>query len=131
MGDETAYAFANAGYEGSDPLGDLRHDMLEAEPEDMRFHEMAERVRYLKRTEEGVSEMCEVFDEIRQEGVQEGIDIGRSEGIDIGRSEQVLASARSLMESLSVGVTRALELLGVSEQERPHYQELLEAGAAE
>jgi hypothetical protein len=123
--------YANAGYEGVGPLGDLMHDLLEADPGRMRFPEMAERVRFLKRTEEGVSEMCEIFDEIRREGVQEGlkegIDIGRSEG----RSEQVLASARSLMEGLSVGVNRALELLGVSEQERPHYQELLEAGVAE
>ena len=71
------------------------------------------------------------FVEGRKEGIALGREEGRDEGREEGREEQVVESAQSLMRGLDIGVARALELLGVSEQERPHYQELLEAGTAE
>ena len=51
--------------------------------------ELAERVMYLKRNEKGVEEMCLIAEEIRKEGVEMGIGIGRKEGIGIGRKEGI------------------------------------------
>ena len=48
----------------------LMRDFCESDPDVMTNVLLAERVRYLKRTPKGVVQMCEVFDEIRQEGIE-------------------------------------------------------------
>ena len=54
----------------------------------MHYRELRDRVSYFKETKEGITDMENEFDRIlrkvRQESLDEGIDIGRNEGIDIG-----------------------------------------------
>lgn len=58
--------------------------------------------------------MCEIFDEIRQEGEKRGIE----QGIEQGEERALLASARRVMEQLSFSAQQALDFLGVGEPQR-------------
>lgn len=57
----------------------------------MNFELLAERTRYLKENPEGVSEMCKVMEDLRNESLQEGI----KEGI---KEEAVNATKRMLKD---------------------------------
>ena len=110
LGDGTHLLYANGAYRGDDELGMLMHDFCESDPDRMRNSLMAERVRYYKRTPKGVTHMCEIFDEIRQEGIEQGIEQGEEKAL--------LKSARSLMEKLSLTAQQALDILDVREPQR-------------
>ena len=95
----------------------LMRDFCESDPDVMTNELLAERVRYLKRTPKGVVQMCEVFDEIRQEGVQEGI--------EQGDERRLIDDLHSLMERLSLTAQEALDALNVPEAKRSHYLTIL------
>ena len=97
LDDGTHVLFANARYNGSGRLGALMHDFLCADPDDMTTPALAERVRFLKKDDEGVKDMCKIFDEIREEGVREGLEEGREEGRAEGR-------VRTLFELVGKGL---------------------------
>ena len=48
-------------------LGRLMHDFYCTDAKDMCYKELAERVRDFKETEKGVDDMCEIWDEVRNE----------------------------------------------------------------
>ncbi len=53
----------------------------------MVYNELAERVGYFKNDEEGLRTMSRVTEQLRNEGLEEGIKVGRSEGLKAGRKE--------------------------------------------
>ena len=55
--------YINGSYEADTPLGRLVHDFFCTDPKDMYYKELAERVRYYKETEEGVTAMCKSMEE--------------------------------------------------------------------
>ena len=61
--------------------------------------------------------MCEVFDEIRQEGIEQGI--------EQGEERRLIDDLRSLMERLSLTAHEAFDLLNVPEAKRPQYLAML------
>lgn len=63
--------YVNGTYRGEDDLGKLMHDFNCTDPEDMKFHLMAERTRYLKQNPEGVSMMCKAMEDMRKEAARE------------------------------------------------------------
>ena len=72
--------YVNAGYEDdTTPLGRLMHDFRCKDVSEMYYKELAERVRYLKETREGVNDMCKIMEDLRAEGRAEGIAVGRAE----------------------------------------------------
>ena len=50
-------------------MGRLMHDFYCTDAKDMCYKELAERVRDFKETEKGVDSMCEIWDEVRNEGI--------------------------------------------------------------
>ncbi|MBD5424495.1 MAG: hypothetical protein HDR44_05195 [Allobaculum sp.] len=64
--------YVNGEFRDDSPIGKLMHDFNCADPDEMYFSLMAERTRYLKESEEGINQMCEIFEEIREEGRIEG-----------------------------------------------------------
>lgn len=64
---EVIYVNANCQDEQT-ALGRLMHDMFCENPEDMYYQELAERSRYLKNNEHGVSKMCEAMEKLMEEG---------------------------------------------------------------
>ena len=56
------------------------HDFRCSDPDKMHYGEMADRVRYLKESSEGVSQMCKIMEDMRDEARAEGRAEGVSEG---------------------------------------------------
>ncbi len=117
LGDGTAVLYVNGAYEADDELGRLVHDFRQSDPDAMLDPLVSERVRYLKRTPEGVRQMCEVFEEIRREGIEEG---ERQ-----GSERRLLENLRSLMANLQVPAQEAMRLLSVPEDQRARYMAML------
>ena len=49
-------------------LGRLMSDVYCVDAKDMNYKELADKVRFFKETEEGVKKMCEIWDDVRNEG---------------------------------------------------------------
>ena len=66
--------YVDASKQNSDTeLGRLMHDLNCCNAVEMYDEILAERVHWLKETERGVEDMCGDMDEIRDEGIEEGI----------------------------------------------------------
>ena len=52
----TAYSYVNASYESDDPIGELMHDFLCSDPDEMKTGILAD--RYLKTDPKEVETMC-------------------------------------------------------------------------
>jgi hypothetical protein len=107
----------NGEYRGDDPIGRLMSDFCQSDPSKMYDKSLAERVRYYKEDPEGVSQMCEIFDQVRNEGVAQGVKQGMAQGM--------AQAIRGLMDSQSVRIETAMDMLGVPASERDKYERLL------
>lgn len=81
FGDESHIIYVNSKIQDDSELGKLMHDFWCTDADDMNYGVLADRVRYFKETEKGVSDMCEIMEEIRQEGIDFGIEQGTERGI--------------------------------------------------
>ncbi|MDE7432420.1 MAG: Rpn family recombination-promoting nuclease/putative transposase [Lachnospiraceae bacterium] len=63
--------YVNGEYRGDSDLGKLMHDFNCTRADDMNFELMAERTRYLKENPEGVSKMCKIMEDMRNETLKE------------------------------------------------------------
>ena len=73
--------YVNGEYRGNSDIGKLMYDFNCTKAEDMNFEWMADRTRYLKEDPKGVSEMCKVMEDMRNESLKEGIKEGIKEGM--------------------------------------------------
>jgi len=81
------------------PLGRLMHDFRCTKPEDMHYKELADRVRYLKESPEGVSNMCKAMEEMRNEAEARG----EAKGKVVGKIEgKIEVAMEMLKENLSI-----------------------------
>ena len=79
--------YVNGEYRDDSAIGRLMHDFNCTNAEDMHYKLLAEKTRYLKENPKGVSEMCKVMEELREESFAEGREEGRAEGRKEGRAE--------------------------------------------
>ena len=68
--------YVNGEYRGDSELGKLMHDFNCTSADDMEFELMAESMRYLKENPKGVSMMCKIMEDMRNESLKEGIKEG-------------------------------------------------------
>ncbi len=61
----------NGEYRGESDIGKLIHDFNCTQANDMNFELMAERTRYLKEDPKGVSEMCQIMEDMRNKSLKE------------------------------------------------------------
>ena len=94
-------------------LGMIAHDMLCSNPDDMYNPVLRERARYYKETKEGVREMCEIWDEVREEGIKEG------------KIEERLILIKNTMQSLECSLRKAMEILMLSSDDYDMYSNML------
>ena len=59
--------YVNGEYRGDSELGKLMHDFNCMNADDMEFKLMAESMRYLKENPKGVSMMCKIMEDMRNE----------------------------------------------------------------
>lgn len=65
--------YVNGEYRGKDSLGDLMHDFSCPNPDDMKYEELAKKVKYYKQETEGVKTMCKAVEDYGQEIKEEMI----------------------------------------------------------
>ena len=82
--------YVNGEYRDDSDIGKLMHDFNCTSADDMHFRILAEKTRYLKENPKGVSEMCKVMEDLRDESYAEG----HAEG----REEQAKMTAKNLYE---------------------------------
>ena len=92
--DESHIIYVDAGKQEDTELGRLIHDLNCKNADEMYSRVLADRVRELKETEEGVEAMCREMEKIYQEG--------REEGIVTGEMKKARETAISLAE---MGIT--------------------------
>ena len=71
MNDGMHIIYVNAENQQNTDLGRLMHDFQCTNVEDMYYDRLKEQVRYFKEDERGIRSMCEIWDEVRQEGREE------------------------------------------------------------
>jgi len=72
FGDGAHIIYVNGEYRGNTPVGDLMHDFNCTNPADMKIKVLADRARYFKEDETGVSNMCRAVEElIKEERLEE------------------------------------------------------------
>ena len=89
FGDGSHIIYANASYRDQSRFGRLMHDLCCSDPNDMHYSILAQKTRYFKEDTEGVKGMCKIFEEIKQEGIEQGIELGRVQGIEQGRVQGI------------------------------------------
>ena len=65
--------YVNGEYRSESNLGKLMHDFNCTSADDMNFELIAERTRYLKENPKGVSEMCRIMEDMRNESLKKGM----------------------------------------------------------
>ena len=79
--------YVNSQIKNETELGKLMHDFSCTNAEDMNYSVLADRVRYFKEDEKGVSTMCKAMEDMRNEAHEEGRREGKIEGKIEGRIE--------------------------------------------
>ena len=82
--------YVNGEYRDDSDIGKLMHDFNCTSADDMNFEILAEKTRDLRGNPKGVSEMCKVMEDLRDESYAEG----HAEG----REEQAQMTAKNLYE---------------------------------
>lgn len=88
--------YVNGEYRGESDLGKLMYDFNCTQASDMNFELMADRTRYLKENPKGVSEMCRIMEDMRNESLKEGIKEGMKEA-----ALRMLAAGKYAMEEIA------------------------------
>ena len=100
--DESHILYVNSKNQEDTELGRLMHDLHCKNADDMYSEILANRVRELKETQEGVDIMCREMDKIyndgKAEGREEGRIEGRAEGIEVGEIKAKKETALSMAE---------------------------------
>ena len=128
FGDEEHILYINGAYRGDDELGHLMHDFCCSNPDDMYNEDMADSSRYFKESEKGVSEMCTIMEDLRQESIEIGREKGMEEGMEKGMKKGMkkgmrigVEKGKSEMIQNAVAAGKAAEqiadVLGISVKE--------------
>ena len=87
--------YVNAAVDDGSKKAALLHYFKTADPDDMSQGPLSRRVRYLKREEGGLNEMCEYSQRIYNGGKEEGRREGKSEGQLLMRNAMILSMKES------------------------------------
>ena len=90
--------YVNGAYRDETPIGKLMHDFSCTAPADMYYGELAARVRFFKESKEGISIMCKVMEDMRNESLKEGMERGVKEGMKKAALRMLQAGKYALEE---------------------------------
>ena len=93
--------YVNGAYRGDDAVGRLMHDFFCTQAGDMHYSVLAERVRQFKESDEGVSDMSNIWDELLEKSKELGLYEGRLEGERQGRLEGRLEGERQGISNIN------------------------------
>ena len=110
FGDRCTFIYVNGAYTGDDKIGQLMADFRESDPSKMRFPELANRVRALKTSDEGVKTMCKAMEITYKEGLWDGY----------------ARSVRSLMKKHGLTLEEAMDEVEIPAKDRQDFMEYME-----
>ena len=93
----------------STKLGKLMHDFFCTDPDDMHYLELANKVRYFKEDEKGVTAMCKVMEDMRNESAR----------------NMMVNNIIQLMSNLKLTIEQAMDALSVPQAQRRLYADLV------
>ena len=99
FGDEEHIIYVNSQIKDETSLGKLMHDFSCIDAKDMYYQVLADRVRYFKEDEKGVTFMCKAMEDMRNEARAEGRVEGRAEGRAEGSKEKAIIVARKMLNA--------------------------------
>ena len=97
--------YVNASYKGNNPIGELMHDFLCSDPDEMKTKLLADRARYLKTDPEGVETMCKEMEKMRDDVEQ----------------RTMLTAIKNVMEGLKYTAQQAMDLLKIPAADQAKY----------
>ena len=109
--------YVNGEYRDDSPIGRLMHDFSCTDPSEMYFNVLADRVRFIKESKEGVAIMCKAMEDMRNEALE----IGRVRGLEEGRTEghlnTLIDSVRSLKAKLGLTDQQVRDALNITNED--------------
>ena len=90
FGDEEHIIYVNSQIKDETSLGKLMHDFACIDAKDMYYQVLADRVRYFKEDEKGVTFMSKILEDMRNEA--------RAEGRAEGSKENAISAARLMIK---------------------------------
>ena len=91
----------------------MLHDFLCSDPDEMYTSLLAERTRFFKRSPAGRKIMCEVMEQLRDESIERGMQIG----IEQTKAEDI----KFLMRKLGYTIQQAMDFLEIPTAEQNKY----------
>lgn len=123
--DESYIIYVNSKKQDDTELGKLMHDFYCKNAANMNSEILANKVRELKETPEGVENMCRELEELYNNGYNNGIEIGENRGEIKGQYLANIKSIKNVMANLQKTTEEAMDILGISEAERSNYLKML------
>lgn len=111
--------YVNGEIQDETDLGRLMHDMNCKKAEDIFNRELSETVYHYKNDDEGVSYVCDVMEDYMKDYTRKAV----TEAV----SEAVVASIKNVMRNAGLTLDGAMDLLGVSAEDREMYTKLVKA----
>ena len=96
--DRIYFMCTNGQYTGEDELGYLMHDFNCSDYRNMILEEMRESVKKLKTNESEVENMCQIMEELVENGRLQGLNEGILQGNLKGKLEKSISTAHNLYE---------------------------------
>ena len=145
--DRSYIIYVNGAYKGEDNIGKLVHDFQCKNPDEFYFEELAEKVRFFKRTKEGKMELSPILQktynkfykekekrmkkrlekQIKEKSISEGRAEGEKIGEKRGMSNAIISNIKSLMENLNLTAENAIKVLNIPSEEQNFYLTQLNA----
>ena len=104
--------YVNGAWRDDSPVGKLMHDFSCADPDNMNYPLLADRVRYFKEDKEGVQTMCKIIEDYGKETARENL----------------LTNLKTLMETMNLSIEQAMDALRVPPEERDSIKSSVFAG---
>ena len=98
--DGSHIVYVNSTIRDETALGRLMHDFFCTDPNEMYYQTLAERARYFKENEKGVKAMCQMMQDLRTDGYNEGWEGGWKDGWEGGLSEGEEKKAKTIAWNL-------------------------------
>ncbi len=86
--DGTHIIYVNSKIQDETELGKLMHDLYCTDPDEMYYEVLADEVRFYKENQEGVSQMCQIMEEIRDKSYNAGWAGGEASGEARGEAKK-------------------------------------------
>ena len=127
--------YVNGAYRDDSLVGKLMHDFSCANPDEMYYDVLANKVRFLKESKEGVAVMCRAMEDMwnqalkegwqegMEKGVQEGMEKGIEKGIEKGRQENKRMVALAMLADKQLSLEKIAEYTGLSMEEVQHLKD--------